>query len=497
MGVFDLFTTAKAPTSVNFASGGKHALDTVAQQAAAAAARSSAHFPHPVLDPRVHLLPSVLTFPTAVRNAFPTYSAFLHPTNYLSFYTTHADSFQSAIAICIGFSVYVYVMQEITGNASQVDGLWTFLPVIYTTHFTLFSTGTFTWPAPRLLLLWALHVLWSTRLTYNAIRRGMFKKGEEDYRWPLLRASMNRITWEIFTITFIAPAQNFLLAITALPAYVLSLLARPEYFANQPTRPTTQLTPADGILALLLITNLTVQFIADHQQQLYQGFKRGLDITCTKPITLPADKLLLLQGGTSPAGVVTKNGKAAQQHPDNVPLYHGFTNGDKKRGFVTRGLWAWSRHPNFACEQTTWWIFYAYTVITFLPPSTLIDLGTTPAGASKIGAVTSKLAAKVAEKIAVPASLVSPPWWTYIFNYAVLGAVSMNILFLASTAYSEGVSAGKYPAYASYQKRVGMFLPVDTLLRGIYYWFVAPDNVRERIEAEVWGAEGSAEKKNN
>lgn len=43
----------------------------------------------------------------------------------------------------------------------------------------------------------------------------MFKKGEEDYRWPLLRASMSKPLWEIFTITFIAPAQNVLLACTA------------------------------------------------------------------------------------------------------------------------------------------------------------------------------------------------------------------------------------------------------------------------------------------
>lgn len=72
---------------------------------------------------------------------------------------------------------------------------------------------------------------------------------------------------------------------------------------------------------------------------------------------------------------------------------------------------------------------------------------------------------------------------------------SLTRLRSSSAGYSEGVSAAKYPAYKSYQKRVGMFLPIDTLLRGVYYWFVAPDNVRETVEAEVWGELGSAEKK--
>ena len=45
-------------------------------------------------------------------------------------------------------------------------------------------------------------------------------RGEEDYRWPLLRQRMSRITWEIFTLVFIATIQNILLAATAVSAKV-------------------------------------------------------------------------------------------------------------------------------------------------------------------------------------------------------------------------------------------------------------------------------------
>jgi len=40
-----------------------------------------------------------------------------------------------------------------------------------------------------------------------------------------------------------------------------------------------------------------------------------------------------------------------------------------------------------------------------------------------------------------------------------VGAASYLILFQASTWFTELVSAGKYPDYKVYQKRVGKFLP--------------------------------------
>jgi steroid 5-alpha reductase family enzyme len=168
--------------------------------------------------------------------------------------------------------------------------------------------------------MFGLQVLWSTRLTYNAIRRGMFKKGEEDYRWPLLRQSMSRFTWEVFTLVFIATIQNILLAATALPQYLI-LTSKSHKILNAP-RPSNQLIAGDYIIAGLLVLNLTIQFIADQQQWTYQNFKRGKDV---KEKKLPDHVLKTLD-----------------------------SNPNVKRGFVTSGLWAYSRHPNFACEQTTW-----------------------------------------------------------------------------------------------------------------------------------------------
>lgn len=83
------------------------------------------------------------------------------------------------------------------------------------------------------------------------------------------------------------------------------------------------------------------------------------------------------------------------------------------RGFITSGLWSWSRHPNFAAEQAVWVVLYAW------------------------GARTSGIFAN----------------WTFI------GALSYLILFQASTWFTELISAKKYPDYKEYQNRVGKFLP--------------------------------------
>jgi steroid 5-alpha reductase family enzyme len=41
---------------------------------------------------------------------------------------------------------------------------------------------------------------------------------------------------------------------------------------------------------------------------------------------------------------------------------------DLKRGFLTGGLFRYSRHPNFACEQANWYFFYAFGCIATVLP---------------------------------------------------------------------------------------------------------------------------------
>lgn len=92
---------------------------------------------------------------------------------------------------------------------------------------------------------------------------------------------------------------------------------------------------------------------------------------------------------------------------------HGFAAEDLDRGFNTTGLWAWSRHPNFACEQSIWMTLGYWATIT--------------SG--------------------------SPLSWTLI------PGVSLVALFQGSTWLTEKITAAKYPEYEEYQDQVGMFAP--------------------------------------
>lgn len=81
--------------------------------------------------------------------------------------------------------------------------------------------------------------------------------------------------------------------------------------------------------------------------------------------------------------------------------------------FNASGLWAWSRHPNFAAEQAFWVCLYQWCCLESR---------------------------------------------SYL-NWTGAGAFSYLILFQASTWLTELLSAGKYPDYKVYQQRVSKFLP--------------------------------------
>lgn len=88
---------------------------------------------------------------------------------------------------------------------------------------------------------------------------------------------------------------------------------------------------------------------------------------------------------------------------------------DLERGFNTSGLWAYSRHPNFAAEQTVWIALYAYSAYTTKTP----------------------------------------------FFWAAAGAGNLLSIFFGSTILTENITAGKYPEYAEYQRQVGKFMPLN------------------------------------
>ena len=82
-------------------------------------------------------------------------------------------------------------------------------------------------------------------------------------------------------------------------------------------------------------------------------------------------------------------------------------------GFNTTGLWNISRHPNYFAEQMIWVSFYLFSI-----------------AAGK-----------------------------FVFNYTMLGALLLILLFFGSTAFAEQISSSKYPSYSNYIDTVSKFIP--------------------------------------
>lgn len=217
----------------------------------------------------------------------------------------------NTVLILMGCSVaYCFVVGELTNNVSQVDKLWSLIPIAYA--WIVAAYGDY---SPRLVLMGVLVTLWGARLTYNFSRHGAYQwkfwQGHEDYRWAVLRARPEfqpHWRWTAFNLLFISGYQNVLILLFTLPTIVA--------LQNN----TTPLGALDAVAAVLLLGFLVFETVADQQQWNYQTAKWAK----------------------------IRSGEALT--------------GNYAKGFLDTGLWAYSRHPNYFAEQSIWVCFYLFSV---------------------------------------------------------------------------------------------------------------------------------------
>lgn len=209
-------------------------------------------------------------------------------------------------------AAFCFVVGEITGNNSQMDKLWSLLPIAYT--WVIASKGGF---STRLVVMAVLATLWGIRLTYNFGRKGAYRlkfwEGVEDYRWAIVRsgpAFKKRWTWTLFDLFFISIYQNALVLMTTFPALV----------AMKSDAPFNWL---DFIAAALMLGFIIWETVADEQQWSFQTKKWAM----------------------------INEGKKLEELPSPY-----------NKGFNTNGLWSCSRHPNYFAEQGTWAAFYLFSI---------------------------------------------------------------------------------------------------------------------------------------
>jgi steroid 5-alpha reductase family enzyme len=261
------------------------------------------------------------------------------------------DPLVFAVWVCAGLAAACWLVSVLTGDYSQVDRLWSLVPPLYACHFAA-RAG---FADARLDLIALLVVLWGARLTFNFARKGGYHRNGEDYRWAELRRRLGPVWFQVLNATFVAPYQNLLLLLIVLPAYV-AWQARG-----------TPLNALDCAAAGAFVVLLLGETVADQQQWRFQ---------CAKHIRQAA-------------------GEPVQAE------------------FVTSGLFRYSRHPNFFCEQGMWWTIYVFSI-----------------AASEV--------------------------W---LNWSIAGAILLTLLFQGSTRFTEELTLRKYPAYRAYQQTTSRLIP--------------------------------------
>jgi steroid 5-alpha reductase family enzyme len=283
-----------------------------------------------------------------------------------TFYAAAVSSplaFTSTLLVVATFSCWVGNVTS--GYWSWVDRCWSTIPVAYALAFALWPGAAFN---ARVALMAVLVTLWGSRLTFNFVRKGGYAE-LEDYRWEVLRnqfksfsGNLHPIPLELFNLGFVAVYQMVLIFLFTVP---------PIYLAST-SADNGALTALDAALFVLFLALLAGETWADETQWKFQNAKHAMT-----------------EAERKKAG------------------------GDYALGFCTQGPFRYSRHLNFFCEMSMWWVFYAFTV---------------SAGYSRV-------------------------------NYSVLGTFLLTLLFQGSTWMTEDLSANKYPRYNDYKKTTSRLIP--------------------------------------
>lgn len=216
------------------------------------------------------------------------------------------------VIICGSSILYCFVVGEIARNNSQMDKLWSILPIAYVWVIAIKGGMDI-----RLIVYAIIVTIWGIRLTINFARKGAYSikfwTGEEDYRWSILRQRKpfnNKFVWALFDLFFISFYQNVLVLAITLPALAC-------------VGSTVPFGVFDFLASGLSLSFLVLELIADEQQWKFQQTKKQM----------------------------LREGKTLEELP--APYYLGFN---------TVGLWSVFRHPNYLGEQGIWMSLYLFAI---------------------------------------------------------------------------------------------------------------------------------------
>ena len=229
--------------------------------------------------------------------------------SFFSTETTYSHLFRTWITILTVTILICFVVGELTRNFSQVDKIWSIMPIVY----ALVTLSSFP-NSPRVWIMSILVTIWGLRLSYNFYRKGGYHiipwKGEEDYRWNVLRQNpkLQGFRTTIFNLLFISFFQQVLIMLFSTP-----LLLAAKY-------PQSDLSLLDYIAAAFMLLFILIETLSDNHL---------FDFHLQK---------------------------------QNKKQHDGRFNNSLEKGFMVDHFWKYVRHPNFAAEQSIWVSFYLFSV---------------------------------------------------------------------------------------------------------------------------------------
>ncbi|ORY26671.1 hypothetical protein BCR39DRAFT_540401 [Naematelia encephala] len=342
------------------------------------------------------------------------------------------------LLFCLGSIPVFYTLGILTGNVSWVDRSWPFYTPICSGLIMAWAVfndhaGVYGHNLPRLIVMIALQMIWSTRLLSHALRRGFYDFSGEDYRYTQFRKIVPRWLFALVHLFAVAIAQPLLLLSLSLPMHSILVLPPSElspgpiprlslpFSIIQPFLPSAYTTAPSDIpilnsmdlfLIFLSLTLVYIEYTADNAMYAYQTAKHN---DSSKQIVSPTPT----SSNLKPSRVNGAPGPA--KYPRS---FHP--------GFKLGGLWRYSRHPNFAAEQLFW-----------LTQALFVVAAGESSGVTRTGWVGG--------------SVFGP-------------ALGLSLLFCASTFLTEWITECKYPAYGAFRGLVGQFLPQETAIK--YIWSV-------------------------
>nr|ODN99679.1 hypothetical protein L204_02112 [Cryptococcus depauperatus CBS 7855] len=347
-----------------------------------------------------------------------------------------------------------YVLGLTTGNVSWVDRSWPLFPPLISIMLIGWELvnqagAIYAHNLPRVLLMFGLQIAWCIRLVSHAAKRNFYDIKSEDYRYAVVRKLIPKWAFGLIHVSVIATAQPLLLFSLCLPLYS-ALVLPPTQDASTgsltfktvanlfPARlggsvaPTTVILGlSDYFMAAVSLLILYVEYEADRRNYEFQTKKHEL-------IKSLPDKQLVHPKMTSEQQSLIK--KEGLPGPSPYPASH-------HPGFLIKGMWRFSRHPNFAAEQLFWVSQGLFAAL---------------AGA-KVG-------------------MAKENW----FMASVFGpCFALSLLFCASTFLTEWISSRKYPTFNDYKWLVGEFLPQETVL--LWLWGQATGSRPKSVE-NVYGS---------